>query len=97
MKSTCKDMADSLFFWGVPKIYKCGLAVFATSYREVSEKKRREIEKKTSRIAGEIRRNAGKVKPGIKTKVFFCLMRLVNKKGGFNPADREYWKSRGWI
>lgn len=24
MKSTNKDMADSLFFWGVPKIYKMG-------------------------------------------------------------------------
>ena len=42
MKSTNKDMADSLFFWGVPKIYKYGLAVSATSWSTVSEKKRKE-------------------------------------------------------
>lgn len=97
MKPTCKDMADSLFFWGVPKIYKCGLAVFATSYKGVSEKKKQEIEKKTSRIAAGIKRNAGKVEPGFKTKAVFMAMRLANKKGGINPADKEYWKNMGWL
>ena len=97
MKSACKDMADSLFFWGIPKIYTCGFAVFATSYREVSEKKIREIDRKTTRIAAKIKSNAGKVKPGFKTKAFFHLMRIMNKKGGLNPADREYYKRMGWI
>ena len=27
MKSTNRDIADSLFFWGVPRVYKYGLAV----------------------------------------------------------------------
>ena len=35
MKSTNKDMADSLFFWGVPKIYQYGVAVQATEWKGV--------------------------------------------------------------
>ena len=38
MKSTNKDMADSLSFWGVPKIYKIGFGVHAVSWKEVSDK-----------------------------------------------------------
>ncbi|MCM1259269.1 MAG: NAD(P)H-dependent oxidoreductase [Roseburia sp.] len=97
MRSACKDMADSLFFWGVPKIYRCKIAAFATSYKGVSDKKKREIDRKTSEIAAKIKRNAGRVRPGILTKGFFWMMRMANKRGGFNPADKEYWKSMGWL
>ena len=36
MKSTNKDMADSFFYWGVPKVYKYGVRVMATSYKDIS-------------------------------------------------------------
>lgn len=95
MKSTNKDMADSLFFWGVPKIYKYGLAVSATSWSTVSEKKRKEVEKKTDSIACKIRRKHGKVRPGLKTRGFFHIMRMLQKKG-WNEADVKYWDVKGW-
>jgi hypothetical protein len=31
-------MADSLFFWGVPKIYRYGKAVAALRWEDVSDK-----------------------------------------------------------
>ena len=34
MKSANKAMADSLFFWGVAKIYKYGKAIAATNWQE---------------------------------------------------------------
>ena len=39
MKSTNKDMMDSLFFWGVAKRYKYGVGVAAVDWNGVSEKK----------------------------------------------------------
>ena len=45
-KSTNKDIADSLFFWGVPKIYKYGVNVRAMSYSRISDKTKAEIDKK---------------------------------------------------
>ena len=51
MKSTNKDMMDSLFFWGVAKRYKYGVGVAAVDWNGVSEKKKKAIEKATSSIA----------------------------------------------
>lgn len=95
MKSCNKDMADSLFFWGVAKTYKIGFAVRAISYDGVSEKTKLKIEKKTTKIAKKIIKKNGKVKPGFKTKAFFFLMHLL-EKNGWNPADVDYWKEKGW-
>lgn len=95
MKSTNKDMADSLFFWGVGRIYRYGEAVAAIDWKGVNEKKRRSIEKNTSRIAKKVLTHAGTVKPGMKTKLFFGIMRLL-QKNGFNKADAQYWKEKGW-
>lgn len=95
MKSTNKDMADSLFFWGVARIYQYGIAVHACSFDEVSEKKRKQIEKDTDALARNILRRKGKVTPSLKTKAFFTAMHLVQKKG-WNEADAVYWKEKGW-
>ncbi len=96
MKSAIKDMADSLLFWGVARIYKYGKAVAATNWQEVSEKKKKNIDKALFSVAKKIRKNFGKEKPGIKTKCIFNVIRLMQKKG-WNKADRNYWQKRGWL
>lgn len=95
MKSTNKDMADSLFFWGVPKIYKFGIAVAATSWKGVNEKKKSMIEKKTDSIASKIQKKNGRVRAGLKTRGFFFIMRML-QKNGWNEADVRYWEEKGW-
>lgn len=95
MKSTNKDMADSLFFWGVPKIYQYGLAVYETSYKGVSDNIKRKIARKTTSLARKIRRRHGKLQPGIKTRGLFFAMHLVQRKGVLE-ADSTYWKEKGW-
>ena len=96
MRSTNKDMAHSLFFWGVAKIYKYGVGVAAIDWNKVSEKKKRKIEKATSSLANKIQKRSGRAKPGIKTKGFFNIMRLAQKTG-WNEADVTYWKEKGWL
>ena len=95
MKSTNKDMAHSLFFWGVAKIYKIGVAVKAINWDSVSEKNKRKIDKTTDSIAQRIRKRNGRVRVGIKTKGFFGIMRKLQKTG-WNEADVNYWKGKGW-
>ena len=95
MKRCNKDMADSLFYWGVPKIYQYGKAVAAQSYEEISDDKKKEIDNKTSKLARIIKKKNGKVKPGFKTKAFFFIMHLM-QKNGWNKKDSDYWKKRGW-
>ena len=95
VKSTNKDMADSLFFWGIARTYRYGCAVAAADWDSVSDKKQRAIEKKTSAIAAKIKKRNGAVKPSLKTKGMFFIMHMM-QKNGFNPADVRYWKDKGW-
>ena len=95
LSSTLKDMKDSLYFWGVAKIYKYGIAVAALNWDGVSDKKRKSIDKATKKLAEKILRKNGKVKPGLKTKAFFFLMHLLQRKG-ITEKDRLYWKEKGW-
>ena len=95
MKSTNKDMADSLFYWGVAKIDKIGIGVAAVDWDKVSEKKKAKIDNITTSLAKKIVRRSGSVKPGLKTRAMFFIMHLV-QKNGWNPADVNYWKEKGW-
>ncbi|MCR4743588.1 MAG: NAD(P)H-dependent oxidoreductase [Treponema sp.] len=94
-KTTNKDMADSLFFWGLGKIYKYGLAVAAINWAGVTAKKKASIDKATSSLAKKITRRVNKVKPGLKTRAFFFLMHILQRKG-FTPKDKKYWDDMGW-
>lgn len=97
VKSTLKDMTDSLFYQGCAKIYKFGLAIQAKSYDEIKPKKLKKIEKNINKISKKAKKKAGKVKPGLKTKAFFSIMRLIEKGSGTTPLDHEYWKEKGWL
>lgn len=95
-KSANKDMADSLFYWGVSRIYRYGVPVAATSWQGISEKKARSIDRHTGKLAKKILSRAKKVTPTLKGRMMFMIMRAV-QKDGWNPKDKEYWKEKGWL
>lgn len=95
MKSTNKDMTDSTFFWGIGKTYTYGAAVRSTSWDSVDDKIKQNADKKLSVLAEKIRKKQGSVRPSIKTKAVFTVMRIMQKRG-FNEADAKYWKEKGW-
>ncbi|MCQ4638175.1 NAD(P)H-dependent oxidoreductase [Anaerovorax odorimutans] len=95
MRSTCKDLKHSMFFWGVGNVYSYGEAVHAIAWEEVTEKMRGKIEKNVDRLAAKITARGDRVHPSVKTKAFFYIMRQVHKRG-LNEADSVYWKEKGW-
>lgn len=95
MRSTNRDMAHSTFFWGVGRTYRFGMGVAAIDWEGVSEKKKQKAERRLSALTQKIKRRQGRVRPGIKTKAMFSVMRLAFRRGG-NPADAAYWKAKGW-
>lgn len=96
MKSTMKDMADSASFWGIPKIYKLGKGVAETSWSRVKDSIKDNLDKKTTNLAKRINKKHGKVKTPLKSKIVFNVMRQM-QKSGWNDADVNYWKEKGWI
>lgn len=95
MKSTLRDMGDSLFFWGVGRRYRYGIGVAAVDWAGVSEKRKRAIDRATTRLARRITSRAGHVKPDFKTRLVFFGMHLLQRKG-FNPRDAAHWQQKGW-
>ena len=93
MSHTNKDIADSLFFWGVGKVYTCGIRVKQVSYDLVSETVKAQADRETTALAQKILRNYGKVQPGLKTRLFFEVMRRMQ---GLTENDRLYWQQQGW-
>lgn len=63
------------------KIYRYGTAVHAINYKSISPEKMAEIEKATDKLAEKIRKNYGHVKPVLKTKTYFEVMRKLVKSG----------------
>ncbi|MCM1334694.1 MAG: NAD(P)H-dependent oxidoreductase [Eubacterium sp.] len=95
-KSANRDMADSAFFWGCARVYRLGVAVRATDWSGVSEKTKAATERKAAAIADRIKKRVGRVKPSVKTKLFFAVMRML-QKSGWNPTDEAYWREKGWL
>ena len=95
VKSTMKDMADSCFYWGIPQTYRLGKAIRAVNWDGVSPKLKDTINAKADRIAKKILKRQGKVPISIRTKAFFKLMSLM-QRNGWNKADVDYWKDKGW-
>ena len=96
MKSACKDIKDSMFFWGVGKTYTYGLAVKATCFDDISPKLKNTIDIKMKALANKIKLGNNKFSPCLKTKGFFQISRMLNKKNGWNEADVLYWQSKEW-
>lgn len=97
MKSTNKDIVDSLTFWGIGKIFTYGKAVAALNWQGVSEKKKVKIEKDVAKLSAKILNRHDNVKPSLKVKVLFYVMRFMQKRFIINPADNKYWKNQGWL
>ncbi len=96
MKSTTKDMADSLFFWGFAKIYRLGLGVRASKPEHLSKGVRRKIDKETDKIAKQIKKNHPPFTPTLKTKLWFYMVRFAHRHFKRAEPDYSYWEKKGW-
>lgn len=96
MKSTTKDMADSLFFWGFAKIYRLGLGVRASKPEHLSKGVRRKIDKETDKIAKQIKKNHPPFTPTLKTRLWFEMIRFAHRHFTKIEPDYSYWEEKGW-
>ncbi len=95
-KSATKDIADSLLYWGVPRVYRYGKNVAAMGWEHVSDKKRAKITADMRALAGKIKSAHGRVKPSIPSRGLFYAMRMFHKMG-MMEVDDQYWKQMGWL
>jgi multimeric flavodoxin WrbA len=97
MNKVTKSIAFNLFMWGVARIYRYGVRINAADFDEIPDKRKKKINLAAERITRKVLDNAGRVKPGFKTRFIFFIMRLNQKRNDWSLADKEYWESRGWL
>lgn len=96
MRSTNRDMAGNMFFWGVGKTWRYGVRVAETSFARVDERVKARMDRETTALAEKIARRVGRVNPGLKTRLFFHLVRTIRRRRGWTEADVQYWEAYGW-
>ncbi len=95
--SAMKDVEDCLFYLGVPRIYKYGLAVQAMSWDDVAADKKKKIGKAAEKLARKLSQK-GAPSVGMKTRFMFGVMGMMQKKGwNSSPVETQYWKEKGWL
>ena len=90
----CSQLKRTLAYWGVPYIKKYSVAVQATGWKDVSQKKKDKIEKDITALAKRVKKaRVGKPSPYI--RFMFGMMALTKK----NPDDPEskHWQGQGWL
>ncbi len=58
---------------------------------------REEIEQQVNKLVRKLEQGSKKVRPRLKVKALFYLMRMMNKTWAPNPVDVSYWKEKGWL
>lgn len=96
-KKAVEDITDALFYWGIPYILSYGICIQAMNWDGVADKKKEKIKKDAANIVNKVLKKK-QVKVGIKTKIMFMLMRMMQKANfGSGEADRVYWEQNGWL
>lgn len=93
MQSALNDLADSMFYWGVPTVLRYQKAVHALSWDRVSDSTKASISRDLDGLAAKARRPVGGPSP--KQRMLFAAMARIQRKGGY-PADAAYWNAQGW-
>ena len=92
-----KLIASQLFWWGVPKTYRVHLNVGAACWNDVSEITKEKIIQKADIVSNKVKSQIGNVKPNIKTKFMFNIIRKMQKSNNWNMIDKNYWKNNNWL
>ena len=100
LSHTAKTMRTSLKFWGVKRVFSYKKAVAAAKWDEIADKKQARIKKEIAGMASRIAKTVKSIdRLGSRPfrKIIFLYMKHMMKKNPWNPYDRDYWKSHGWL
>ena len=96
LKSTAKDIADSLEMWGVRKVYRLTFSVQASRPAEVPPRIQERIHAQTGRMARRIQSGAGKTGYNRRAKRWFHLIRFAHLHFARSEPDFSSWEKAGW-
>lgn len=99
LRHTMKTMKNTLSFWGIKRIFTYRRVVAAPWEKVPQTVKlniRKQIERKAKRIAKTVKKIDRLTYPPIR-RLMFGSMRKMMIKNTWNPYDRSYWETFGWL
>ena len=96
-KSAIKDIKDSMNYWGVGRTYTFGKNTHSADWHGIDDNKRTRYDTDITKLAMKIKSESKNIKPSLRVKGNFYLMRHLNKKKGFGEVDLAHWKKHGWL
>ena len=96
-KNVTKSIRRQLFWWGIPKVHTLNFKVNASSWEDVSDKVRVKIDKKIDETAFRIKEESKSLKPKMKTKGIFFVMRKMQRSNTWNKIDQHHWQNNQWL
>ena len=96
VKETVNLLKSNFFYWGIPKVYNYGVTTMKMGGNYCDYKNKDKIKKQIRNKALKVKKALKNRKVGFKTKLFFQLFKMTQKKG-WNKIDADYWKAKGWI
>ena len=97
MKSTVRDIKDSMDYWGVARTHVIMQKVWNYDDTSLPESFRKEAEMKVRKTAKKVKRCANHLTPSIKVKCLFYLFRYLHKNRKMTPVDDDYWYEKGYV
>ena len=99
-RNTIRTIKHNFIFWGIPKIYSVGIALWVKDWAELKEEKRRKftekIENKSMKFFDSIKNRKEGYAP-LRTRLLFRLfLKLMNSYDDGNQ-DKEYYRKNGWL
>ncbi|NLI08189.1 MAG: NAD(P)H-dependent oxidoreductase [Thermotogaceae bacterium] len=76
-KKVAKSIAKQLFWMGVPKVYRLNKNVKSSTWQMVSNKIKESIDKETTKLSRKVEANIGIVRPGLRLRFLFTIMRSM--------------------
>ena len=96
-KKAAWPVAEMLIYWGVPKVWRYGLAVNASSWESMPEKKKAVILRDMKKLGKKLSAG-GRPHVGMKTRTLFWLMKGMQMANwGAAPEEKQYWQENGWL
>ena len=90
----CSQLKRALAYWGIPYIKTYAVAVQASSWKEVKDKKKKKITADMKQLAKTVEK-ANPGKPSLYIRLMFNLMAGVKKK--WNDSEADHWEEYGWL
>lgn len=97
-----KPIATSLTFWGVNKIYRCGVTMWALSWEDMEAKRKKHYTKKIVKSANRFYNDVASKKrhhPSPIQWIMFHICRQMNKgtQTSKPSLDSAHWLANGWL